>query len=169
MFRGDREKTKQEVHNLLGFVNPTDPRLTINKKAVGKFIVPVGEGEAAINMILDDLQPDPWTVKSGFRPLRSTGTAMNVAVSILETFASVGSRIISMIGGACTNGPGQIVATPKTEVLRSHHDIQKNNEKCKLMKKATEFYQTISKNALAKGIIIDLFVSSIDQSGILEM
>ena len=34
--------------------------------------------------LLGELQPDPWPVAADKRPLRSTGTAMSIAVSLLE-------------------------------------------------------------------------------------
>ena len=34
--------------------------------------------------LLGELQPDPWPVASDKRPLRSTGVAMSIAVSLLE-------------------------------------------------------------------------------------
>jgi protein transport protein SEC23 len=61
-----------------------------------------------LNSILDDLQPDPWPVKAGTRPLRCAGTALNVAISLLEAAggASRGSRVVTLIGGPVTYGPG---------------------------------------------------------------
>lgn len=44
----------------------------------------MSECEFAINTILDDLQPDPWTVKPNERSLRCVGQAFNVAISLLE-------------------------------------------------------------------------------------
>lgn len=53
-------------------------------EALARFLVPVAECEFALNSILDDLQCDPWPVEAGNRPARCVGTAMNVAVSLLE-------------------------------------------------------------------------------------
>ena len=44
--------------------------------------------------MIGDIQPDPWPVHQGKRPLRSSGVALSVAVSLLE------------VGKACTHGGG---------------------------------------------------------------
>lgn len=90
-----------------------------------------------MNSILDDLQPDPWPVKTGNRPQRCVGTALNVAVSLLEITGtqSRGSRIVSLIGGAVTYGPGMIVSETLQEKIRSHLDIQKERDNTKYLKK----------------------------------
>ena len=79
------------------------------------FLVPVGECEFALNSILDDLQSDPWPAAQGDRPARCTGAAMGIAVAMLESCIgrgpiTRGSRIITLIGGPVTHGPGKIVA-----------------------------------------------------------
>ena len=79
---------------------------------IKRFLLPVSECEFTLNSILDDLQPDPWPVKSGNRPQRCLGTALNVGVALLEAALgfSKGSRLVTLIGGAVTYGPGQIVS-----------------------------------------------------------
>lgn len=53
--------------------------------------------------MIGDIQPDPWPVHQGTRPLRSTGVAVSLAVSLLEaTFPNAGARIMLFVGGACT-------------------------------------------------------------------
>lgn len=52
---------------------------------------------------IGDIQPDPWPIPQGTRPLRSTGVAVSVAVGLLEaTFPNAGARIMLFVGGACT-------------------------------------------------------------------
>ena len=87
--------------------------------------MPVSECEFALNSILDDLQPDPWPIKSGQRASRCIGTALNVAVSLLESAggSSRGSRVVTLVGGAATYGPGMIVSEDLNERIRSHLDI----------------------------------------------
>jgi protein transport protein SEC23 len=77
-----------------------------------RFLVPVSECEFALNSILDDLQPDPWPVKTGNRAARCVGTALNVAISLLEAAGgtSRGSRVVTLVGGSVTYGPGMIVS-----------------------------------------------------------
>jgi len=109
----------------------------------------VNECEFALNSILDDLQPDPWPVKTGNRPARCIGSAFNVGVSLLEAAggASRGSRLISLVGGAATFGPGMIVSEDLHEKIRSHLDIQKERDNTKYLKKAMKYYHDLSMRA----------------------
>ena len=38
----------------------------------------------ALTDLLQEIQPDPWPVALGKRPLRSTGAALSIAVGLLE-------------------------------------------------------------------------------------
>ena len=110
--RGDKELTGRQVQDQLGLTLASDPLNKGENSALKRFLVPVNECEFALNSILDDLQPDPWPVKAGHRPSRCVGTALNVAVSLLEAAGgqSRGSRVVTLIGGPATYGPGQIVS-----------------------------------------------------------
>jgi protein transport protein SEC23 len=92
--------------------------------ALKRFFVPISECEYALNSILDDLQPDPWQVTNDktMRPQRAVGTALNIAVSLLEVAGAGGrgSRIVNMMGGPITVGPGKVVAQEYKEKMRSH-------------------------------------------------
>ena len=60
--------------------------------------------------LLGELQRDPWPVATGKRPLRSTGVAMSIAVGLLEaSYPNCGAKIMMFTGGACSQGPGQVV------------------------------------------------------------
>ena len=104
--------------------------------------MPVAECEFALNSILDDLQPDPWPTKQGNRAARCTGTALNIAISMLELAGGKnrGSRIINLMGGPVTIGPGKIVSEEVKERIRSHLDIQKERENTRHLKPAIKFY-----------------------------
>ena len=123
-----------------------DPLNQGSQEALRRFLVPVNECEFALNSILDDLQPDPWLTKQGNRPARCTGTAMNIAVSMLELAggANRGSRVINLQGGAVSVGPGMIVSEELKEHIRSHLDIQKNRENTKYLKPAVKFYTDLA-------------------------
>ena len=112
VFRGDKELTARQIQDQLGLTLTNDPLNKGENPALRRFLVPVSECEFALNSILDDLQPDPWPVKSGNRPQRCVGTALNVAISLLESTGAQfrGSRIVTLIGGAVTYGPGMIVS-----------------------------------------------------------
>lgn len=99
---------------------------------------------------------------------------MSIAISMLESCVgkgpvSRGSRIITLIGGPITNGPGKIVAQSKKQMIRSHLDIQKEKENTQFMKPAIKFFQSIADRAQRAGIVMDLFAADVDQVGTLEM
>jgi len=125
VFRGDKELNGKQVQDQLGLTLTSDPLNKGDNTALKRFLVPVSECEFAVNSILDDLQPDPWPVKSGHRATRCLGTALNISIGLLESAggASRGSRIVSLVGGAATHGPGMIVSDDLNEKIRSHLDI----------------------------------------------
>lgn len=59
--------------------------------------------------VLDELQPDQWQVETGHRALRCTGVALNVAAGLVGAcLPGTGARIIALVGGPCTEGPGTV-------------------------------------------------------------
>jgi protein transport protein SEC23 len=115
----------KDVQDQLGLNIGNDPLKRGDSTALKRFLVPASECEFTLNSILDDLQSDPWPVAKGHRAQRCMGTALNIAVSLLETcgVGQHGSRIVNMIGGPVTYGPGKIVDTPYAMHIRSHIDI----------------------------------------------
>ena len=74
---------------------------------------------------------------------------MNIAVSLLEAAGGQGrgSRIINLIGGAATYGPGKIVDGKLSERIRSHLDIQKDRDNAKHYKPAIKYYGELALRA----------------------
>ena len=124
-FRGDKAIKPEEVKAQLGLSHVSDPLQKGDSSALKRFLVPVSECEFTLNSILDDLQSDPWPTKQGHRAARCVGTALNIAISILELSGSGtrGSRIVNLMGGAVTVGPGKIVDEDLKMKIRSHMDI----------------------------------------------
>ena len=85
--RGDKEYLPAQIHEALGIASRNDPRGPQATGAVRKFIMPISECEVAFTNILEDLQPDSWIVPTDERSLRATGTAFNVAISVMEALA----------------------------------------------------------------------------------
>ena len=58
---------------------------------------------------MDELQTDQWPVQPGSRALRCTGVALSVAAGLLGAcLPGTGARIIALVGGPCTEGPGTV-------------------------------------------------------------
>jgi len=169
-FKGDKDYTTQQVLEILALSGKNDPRGSKATGAIKKFVMPISECESVFTTIIETLQPDPWEVARGERALRCTGTALSIATSLLESsYPGQGSRILSFIGGPCTYGPGQLVDLKLEEPIRSWMDIDKANEICKHVKKATKYYQSITERAIKNGQTIDIFAFTLDQFGLLEM
>eukprot|EP01035_Chromulina_nebulosa_P019161 gene19161-25003_t len=137
--------------------------------AIGRFLLPVGECTFQLEQILEDLQKDPWPVQPDERVQRCTGTALSIAVGLLETAVpKQGSRVMLFIAGPPTVGSGAIVGrSKKKESIRSHNDFLKNQ--VPLYKPAMEFYKGISERAIASSIVVDVLACSLDQVGVLEL
>nr|CDJ97004.1 Sec23 Sec24 trunk region domain containing protein [Haemonchus contortus] len=93
-----------------------------------KFLQPISECDESINDIIDQISVDRWPVPQGHRPLRATGAALAVAVTLLEQcFPNTGARIMTFVGGACTHGPGAVVGEELKLPIRSWHTIKEDN------------------------------------------
>jgi protein transport protein SEC23 len=173
VFRGDKEYPTQKVQDMLG-IAPTrgghmmnNPMNSGRQPALGRFLLPVSECTFVLEQILEDLQRDPWPCKQEERVQRCTGSALSVALSLLESSVpKQGSRLMLFVAGPPTVGPGAVVSRAKTENIRSHIDLQKNQ--CPLNKPAVEFYRGLSDRAIAASVVVDIFACSLDQVGTLE-
>jgi protein transport protein SEC23 len=62
-FRGDKEYSSKNVHELLGLPISSDPLHKSDNSSLKRFLVPANECEFVLNSIIDDLQSDPWPVE----------------------------------------------------------------------------------------------------------
>ena len=59
--------------------------------------------------VLDELQPNQWPMEAGNCAIRCTGVALSMAAGLLCTgMLGTGARIIALLGGPCTDGPGMV-------------------------------------------------------------
>lgn len=75
---------------------------------------------------------------------------------------SRGSRIVTLMGGPITYGPGKIVSQSLKERIRSHLDIQQEKENTKHLKSAVAYFQGLADRSVKAGIVVDIFVASVD-------
>jgi protein transport protein SEC23 len=181
VFRGTKELSTKQIQDMLGLNrqvpvssqakpgHPGQPQPAPQYTPPGyKFLQPVSKCDMNLTDLLSELQRDPWPVPQGKRPLRSTGVALSIAVGLLEgLYANCGARIMSFIGGPCTQGPGMIADEELKFPIRSHHDIDKDN--AKFMKKAVKHYEALANRAAANGHIIDVYSADVNQTGLHEM
>ena len=175
VFRGSKEPTAAQLQDQLG-LRAGRPAGRGAEQAGGarygaaRFVLPVNEAEFALSSILSELQKDPWPTETSERPLRCTGVAVSLAVSLLESaFPNTGARLMLFVGGPCTVGPGQVVARELAEPMRSHHDLERENASTKHVKKALKHYAAVAKRVAAAGHTVDIFACALDQCGLLEM
>lgn len=186
VFRGTKDYTAKQVQEMLGTCRAGVPapggaqqqQRGPNGMPLGpggqpvppanKFLQPVHKCDMSLTDLLGELQRDPWPVSTGKRPLRSTGVALSIAVGLLESsYPNCGARIMCFVGGAASQGPGQVVDDELKNPIRSHHSIEK--DEAKFLKKATKHYEALAKRAADNGHTIDLYTCALDQTGLLEM
>ena len=63
---------------------PGQPAPQPSAYGAGRFLMPVTQCEFQLTSILENLAKDPWPVANDKRALRCTGTALGVAVGLLE-------------------------------------------------------------------------------------
>ncbi|GJN04365.1 hypothetical protein PR202_ga21908 [Eleusine coracana subsp. coracana] len=184
VFRGTKEISKEQILDQLGLagagrpgfpkmpgqpgvpqVNGMHPPATAG---VNRFLLPVSECECTLSTLLDELQPDQWPVEAGNRAIRCTGVALSVAAGLLGAcMPGTGARIIALLGGPCTEGPGVIVSKDLSEPVRSHKDLDK--DAAPHFQKAVKFYDGLAKQLVSQGHVLDVFASALDQVGLAEM
>ncbi|KAI8998101.1 hypothetical protein BC832DRAFT_566185 [Gaertneriomyces semiglobifer] len=177
VFRGSKEYTSKQIQDMLGLsavpaLRPGQPPMRPGQQGApqnaSRFLQPVSQCEFTLTSVLEQLQQDPWPVANDKRPLRCTGTALSVAVGLLESaFQDTGARIMLFAGGPPTEGPGLVVGPELREPIRSHNDLEK--DVAKHAKKAIKFYEALAKRAADKGHVIDIFAGCLDQIGLMEM
>ncbi|XP_017031737.1 protein transport protein Sec23A isoform X1 [Drosophila kikkawai] len=181
VFRGTKDLTAKQVQDMLGIGRGAAPGPQQQQQIPGqpagaaapvppahRFLQPIGQCDAALGDLLSELQRDPWPVPQGKRYLRSTGAALSIAVGLLEcTYPNTGGRIMTFVGGPCSQGPGQVVDDELKHPIRSHHDIHKDN--VRFMKKAIKHFDALALRAATNGHSVDIYSCALDQTGLLEM
>ncbi|XP_057497973.1 protein transport protein SEC23 B-like [Actinidia eriantha] len=175
VFRGSKELSKDQVLDQLGLGvagRRTGPGF--QKGAPGgfpgitRFLLPASECEYTLDSLLDELGTDQWPVPPGSRSLRCTGVALSIAAGLLGACsAGTPTRIMALVGGPCTEGPGTIVSKDLSDPVRSHKDLDK--DAAPYFKKAVQFYEELAKQLVGQGHVLDLFASALDQVGVAEM
>lgn len=172
IFRGDKIYSDKQINEMLNKPVLTHQQFQqqpgFMNNSLTRFFLPLEEVEFQLMSILENLSKDPWSIAHGDRPLRCTGSALNIAANLLgSTFPNFGARIMLFASGPCTLDPGIIVGPKLKEPIRSHSDIDKDN--AKHFKKATKYYKGLADKIVKNGHVVDIFVGCLDQIGILEM
>ncbi|PWA87487.1 sec23/Sec24 protein transport family protein [Artemisia annua] len=182
VFRGSKEVSKEQVLDQLGLGSVGGRKVGAGPgpgqgfqkgvvqpyAGVSRFLLPASEGAYIVQKLLEELGTDQWPVPPGNRSLRCTGVALSVAAGLLGAcMPGTGARIVALVGGPCTEGPGSIVSKDLSEPVRSHKDLDK--DAAPYFRKAVQFYEELSKQMVSQGHVLDLFASALDQVGVAEM
>jgi len=182
VFRGTKDLSAKQIQDMLGIgrggagpvpagaQQPQQPRMPQQgpQPPSNRFLQPLQKCDMALTDMLGELQRDPWPVSQGKRPLRATGTALSIAVGLLEcTYPNTAARVLLFVGGPCSTGPGQVVDDELKHPIRSHHDIHKDN--AKYMKKGIKHFEALALRTATNGHCIDIYSCALDQTGLLEM
>ena len=123
IFRGTKEVSRQSIIDQLGLAAAPAgmqraaagaaaapaARDGVPPASVSRFLLPAQECEFTLATVLEELQRDAFPVPSDQRPARCTGVALSVAAGLLGACVpGTGARILSFIGGPCTEGPGTV-------------------------------------------------------------
>jgi len=170
VFDGNKEYSAIEVQTILGLgatgTASSGPRPLAHSN--NKYIIPLSQTDLHLTSILEDLSRDPRPHKSDERPLRCTGTALKIALSMLEfTIPLSAARVLVFSGGPATYGPGMVLGTPHKEQMRSWSEI--NKETAPYIHKASKYYLTLAEQAVRNSHAVDVFSCSLNQIGLLEM
>ncbi len=119
--------------------------------------------------VVSRLKRNTFDVNPKKRPLRALGQGLLSALCVIEGFGGVGGRIVSLLGGPTTIGPGRIIEDDLTTTYRTHADLEENTQLISEFKKANKFYEDLLVEANKYLTTIDLFAFSLVQFGIGEM
>eukprot|EP01134_Creolimax_fragrantissima_P006353 CFRG6353T1 len=176
VFKGTKDHAAKDIENMLGLKyqpvaqqqNPQIQQAQMNTPKVGRFVQPLEVCDPIITSVIEEMQADPWAVSQGQRASRSTGSAMSVAIGLLEVlYPNIGARVLSFVGGVCTQGPGKVAADALSETIRTHTDVEKDN--IPYMRKATKHYTSLANRASKNGHVVDIYSCALDQTGLAEM
>eukprot|EP00871_Galdieria_phlegrea_P002563 jgi/Galph1/3307/GphlegSOOS_G1950.1 len=177
VLRGSKEYSPGQIKDLLGLMmsatrlsstTPSSPSSSNRPQGAARFLQPVSECEFIFTDIVEDLGRDTWPVPADQRPKRCTGTALSVAVGLLEaSYSDYGARIQLFVGGPAVEGPGKIVQAELGDTVRSHMDIEKDN--APFYQKALKHFEAVALRAVNAGHAIDVYGCSLDQVGLFEM
>ncbi|KAK7387624.1 hypothetical protein VNO78_28547 [Psophocarpus tetragonolobus] len=159
LFHGNRNLSSDRIRNLL-----------TNTHGHGHpFLLPVSECQLSITAAIEEINstsnptPTPTT-----RPPRCTGSAISVALGLLEScLLNTGSRIMLFTSGPATLGPGIVVDSDLRHPIRTHHHIF--TSQARHHAKSSSFYNHLSSRLSASSVVLDLFACSLDQVGAAEL
>lgn len=134
---GSKEYSTKQLMEIMGITIGSDPRMQ-TEEVLKRFVVDLHHHRERILRRLRDIKPDPF-IYVGERPLRVTGQALNVATFLAEV-SHAPPKIVLLVGGPCTGGPGQVIAQNYKLQMRSAEELGKGDN-IPFFEKARKFYE----------------------------
>jgi protein transport protein SEC23 len=158
VFSGNKIYSVAELQKMLSIGDPHG----------NPFILPADEAELMLMSLVDRLEMDSFPVPKGERAPRCTGAALHIAVTLLESlFPKAGGQIFLFTSGPITKGQGAMATLPRTDPVRQHTDINKNN--VPLTTAALAFFSEIGAHASDRGIVINYLSAAFEETGLYEV
>ncbi|KAH9410606.1 Sec23/Sec24 domain-containing protein [Ordospora pajunii] len=160
LFSGKKEYTA-EVVKLLNM--PGKPE----SMHEGKFIRRKSECSEFLYEVIDGLERDPFPVLNAYKPVRCTGSAVSLGVSLMEgCFPNMGVKHMLFTQGPCTFGPGTVTSIRYKVKGRGDESVESDSVYASSSKK---FYEGLGERMSNVGHSLDILAATIDDIGICHM
>jgi protein transport protein SEC23 len=162
---GVKEYNVSSIMDLLGMLVKNDPN-SQNSDITKRFIVPVSQYRSQIISRIRNLRADNH-VYVHERSHSCFGQALNISVCMAEV-SPIPSRIVYLVGNPCTVGPGMTIGTNFKEQMRSPQELS-NGQNIKYFATAKNYYDSFTKRVVARSIVLDIFIFTLNETGFSEM
>lgn len=127
---------------------------------IRNFLVKKSEKMNEIVNVIENLQMDPFPVLHGYRQLRCTGSALSLAISLIEgSFNESCVKYMLFTQGPCTYGPGKVSLLEIAESSTEKIDLEG----------AFNFYKTLGEKLNSIGHSVDIIGETIADIGIEQL
>lgn len=129
---------------------------------VGRFLMRKYECKEYVENIISSLGRDPFPVLSAYKPIRCTGAALSLAVSLLEAnFPNSAVKYLLFTQGPCTFGPGTVTAIKYKE--KGKNDFVEEDT---YSSSAQKYYTQLGSRMCELGHSVDILSVTIEDIGI---
>ncbi|CAD25989.1 PROTEIN TRANSPORT PROTEIN SEC23 HOMOLOG (COPII COAT) [Encephalitozoon cuniculi GB-M1] len=160
LFSGRKEYTA-EILKSLGGASKSESQI------VGRFLRRKDECQELLYNMVESLERDPFPVLPAYKPVRCTGSAVSLAISLLETsFPDMAVKYLLFTQGPCTFGPGTVTPIKFKEKGRNEH-LEENDPM--YAGPARKFYTGLAERMNSVGHSLDILAATIVDVGICHM
>lgn len=134
---------------------------------IGRFLKRKDECYDLLYEIICNIEKDPFPVSPAYKPVRCTGSAVSLAVSLLETsLPDTAVKYLLFTQGPCTFGVGTVTPIKYKEKGRSEY-LEENDPM--YAGSAKKFYTSLAERINSAGHSLDILAATIVDVGICHM